>query len=85
MVNRADDGFVDYPTSTTSTNVRRRTGDHSENYALTRSSVPSEPNVGKTSTNGGHSHSLEISKSGGGKSHENRPPYYVLIKIMYKG
>ena len=85
LVNRADDGFVNYPTSTTSTNVRRRTGDHSENYALTRSSVPSEPNVGKTSTNGGHSHSLEISKSGGGKSHENRPPYYVLIKIMYKG
>lgn len=85
LVSREDDGFVSYPTATTSTNVRRRTGDHSENYALTRSAIPAEPNVGKTSTTGGHTHGLTISSTGGGESHENRPPYYVLVKIMYKG
>jgi microcystin-dependent protein len=31
---------------------------------------------------GAHTHSLIISGAGGGKPHENRPPYYVLAYIM---
>ena len=38
-----------------------------------------------TSINGGHSHSFDTSIVGGGQAHENRPPFYVLAKIMYTG
>ncbi|WP_353102369.1 hypothetical protein [Myroides odoratus] len=34
---------------------------------------------------GAHSHSLEINETGGSKSHENRPPYFALAFIMFKG
>lgn len=32
-----------------------------------------------------HKHKLSIANAGGGKPHENRPPYYVLAFIMYVG
>lgn len=35
-----------------------------------------------TSNTGAHSHSLSINNTGGGQSHENRPPYYALAFIM---
>ena len=48
-----------------------------------------------TSSAGNHSHSLSINSAGshthtinntgGGKAHENRPPYYALAFIMYIG
>lgn len=48
-----------------------------------------------TKYNGDHSHSLSINSAGshthtinntgGGKAHENRPPYYALAFIMYIG
>ncbi|WP_291072009.1 phage baseplate protein [Empedobacter sp. UBA5637] len=38
-----------------------------------------------TSEAGGHSHSFYTSPTGGGMPHENRPPFYVLAKIMYTG
>lgn len=34
---------------------------------------------------GEHEHALEIESAGGGKSHNNMPPYYVLAYIQYKG
>ena len=37
---------------------------------------------GKTSGNGNHTHSLTTHNRGGGKPHENMPPYYVLAWIM---
>lgn len=35
-----------------------------------------------TNSAGNHSHSLSINSTGGGGSHENRPPYYALAYIM---
>ncbi len=34
---------------------------------------------------GDHSHSLSLGYTGGGQAHENRPPYYALAYIMFKG
>ena len=34
---------------------------------------------------GSHSHTLNINNAGGGEAHENRPPYYVMIFIQFKG
>ena len=36
----------------------------------------------QTGSAGNHSHSLSINNTGGGGSHENRPPYYALAYIM---
>lgn len=33
-------------------------------------------------SNGAHSHSVSVSNTGGGGSHENRPPYFALAYIM---
>ncbi len=46
-----------------------------------------EPNYranykGTTSTSEAHTHEVTINSSGGGKAHENRPPYYALCFIM---
>lgn len=56
--------------------------------------IRSRPNE-TTSSSGSHSHSLSINSAGshthtinntgGGKPHENRPPYYALAFIMYIG
>lgn len=35
-----------------------------------------------TSTDGDHNHTFTSDNTGGGQSHENRPPYYVLAYIM---
>ena len=43
------------------------------------------PTVGRTSDSGEHSHTMDLSNTGGGQSHENRPPFYTMIKIMFKG
>lgn len=42
-------------------------------------------NAGKTSDAGAHSHTFETNEVGENQAHENRPPFYVLAKIMYKG
>ena len=41
-------------------------------------------NINTTSA-GSHSHTFETNEVGGNAAHENRPPFYVLAKIMYKG
>lgn len=38
-----------------------------------------------TGSAGSHSHSLNIKSKGGGQAHENRPPYYTLAYIIFKG
>lgn len=40
---------------------------------------------GTTSSSGNHSHTFETNEVGGSQAHENRPPFFVLAKIMYKG
>ena len=35
-----------------------------------------------TQNGGNHNHSLVVDKNGGNQSHENMPPYYVLVYIM---
>lgn len=41
-------------------------------------------NINTTSA-GSHSHTFDTNEVGGNTAHENRPPFYVLAKIMYKG
>jgi microcystin-dependent protein len=36
-------------------------------------------------SNGNHSHSVTINDTGNNEAHENRPPYYALCYIMFKG
>ena len=38
-----------------------------------------------TGSAGSHTHSLTVNSKGGGESHENRPPYYTLAYIQFKG
>lgn len=38
--------------------------------------------LGSTAAEGAHSHTLSIDNTGGGASHENRPPYYALCFII---
>lgn len=40
---------------------------------------------GQTNSAGGHSHTVTTNDVGNNEAHENRPPFYVLAKIMYKG
>lgn len=40
---------------------------------------------GETSTAGSHTHKFTTSEVGNNEAHENRPPFYVLAKIIYKG
>ncbi|TGN26758.1 phage baseplate protein [Empedobacter tilapiae] len=44
-----------------------------------------QDNAGFTERAGAHGHTFETNEVGGNQAHENRPPYYVLAKIMYKG
>ena len=39
----------------------------------------------KTQDSGSHSHSVTVNSKGGGEAHENRPPYYTLAYIQFKG
>jgi microcystin-dependent protein len=39
-------------------------------------------NTYTTSTAGAHTHTVTVGSTGGGGSHENRPPYYALAYIM---
>ncbi len=39
-------------------------------------------NTWDTSSDGAHSHTLTVYRTGGGSSHENRPPYYALVYII---
>ena len=41
-------------------------------------------NINTTSA-GSHSHTFETNEVGGNTAHENRPPFFVLAKIIYKG
>ncbi|QTV06066.1 hypothetical protein [Faecalibacter bovis] len=39
----------------------------------------------QTSSAGGGTFTVSVGESGAGEAHENRPPYFVLAKIMYTG
>lgn len=47
----------------------------------------SDPSYGNVNTGsaGAHAHTLNIDEKGGGQSHENRPPFYTLAYIQFKG
>ena len=62
-----------------------RDGSNANAYSISASSNSLTPTVGKTSNTGAHTHTFETNEVGGNAAHENRPPFYVLAKIMYKG
>ena len=62
-----------------------RDGSNTNGYSLSASVNNLNASVGMTSSSGSHSHNIEIDEIGGSQAHENRPPFYVLAKIMYKG
>ena len=84
--------------SVSASGTTNTTGDHSHTYSWTSVSgganVPDCDNTsgnaptasGNTSTAGAHSHTVSVTgtaaATGGGGSHENRPPYYALAYIM---
>lgn len=51
--------------------------DSNRNYAGSGSMDWNNP-LGRTSTDGNHSHTISIGSTGGNGSHENRPPYSVV-------
>ena len=86
LVVNEDSGWNDYPTSSTHISKKSRSSDNSENYRLTKPTNSSlSPSLGKSSESGSHTHNLTLDDTGENKAHENRPPFYVLAKIMYKG
>ena len=53
---------------------------YSDQYVLQGHS--STANKWNTNSTGSHTHTLNINNTGGGQSHENRPPYYALAYII---
>lgn len=45
----------------------------------------SEGNAPVTGSAGAHSHTMSLNNEGGGGEHPNRPPYYTLAYIQFKG
>ena len=77
-----DSMYGDYPqlaTTISSTGVTT-TSSGSHTHTISGSGTLS----GSISSGGAHAHSISgsISNTGGGQSHENRPPYYALCFIM---
>jgi len=62
-------------------------GDENMNNTTDRSGTKVYAHYRKLNTYsaGSHSHSVTINSNGGGKEHENRPPYYALAYIMFTG
>ncbi|MDM1548697.1 hypothetical protein HX096_12620 [Empedobacter falsenii] len=69
--------------------------DHAHNYQLAVKGRGYEPKAtdyplsttqnAQTSSAGGGTFNVSMNEVGGDQAHENRPPFYVLAKIMYKG
>ena len=74
--------FDNYPQLSARTSHTRVTTDSSGSHTHTISG--SGTLSGSISSGGAHAHSISgsISNTGGGQSHENRPPYYALCFIM---
>ena len=73
-------------TGVSSTNSLRTRGDsQGDGHRYQLHGVNKESNSGKSSISGEHSHTIVTNTTGGGQAHENRPPFYTMIKIMFKG
>ena len=73
-------------TGVSSTNSLRTRGDsQGDGHRYQLHGVNKESNSGKSSISGEHSHTIVTYTTGGGQAHENRPPFYTMIKIMFKG
>ena len=62
-----------------------REGSNANGYSISASTTSRTAVWGKSSESGEHSHTMNLNNTGGGQSHENRPPFYTMIKIMFKG
>ena len=60
-------------------------GGNSANKQIQTSSSGSHSHALNMANAGEHSHNLNINNTGGSQAHENRPPYYALAFIMFKG
>lgn len=79
----ADDGKNDGVNQYNTLHVRGDRQGDGHRYQLHGTNLSAT--LGKTSTSGSHLHAFETNETGENKAHENRPPFYVLAKIMYKG
>ncbi len=73
-------GYAGNHSHTLTTNT---TGNHS--HSITTNTTGNHAHTVTTNSTGAHTHTLSINNKGGGGAHENRPPYYALAFIMYKG
>lgn len=62
-----------------------RDGSNANGYSTSASTTGRTAVWGKSSESGEHSHTMNLNNTGGGQAHENRPPFYTLMKIMFKG
>lgn len=51
-------------------------------FSIHGSSTGAESYKGSTSSAGAHTHTITVKETGGGKAHNNLPPYYALCYIM---
>lgn len=76
-------GYTEYAGNHSHTVTTNATGSHS--HTVTTSASGNHSHTVTTNLSGAHSHTVSTNNTGGGGSHENRPPYYALAFIMYKG
>ena len=51
---------------------------NTNSYTGTRGSIDDRNTMANTSTNGSHTHTINMDNTGGGQSHENMPPYLAV-------
>ena len=75
-------GYGTAKTNPTQYNVTREGADGGPYAAITLTSAPDHTHSLSINAVAGHTHTVSVGNTGGGSSHENRPPYYALAYIM---
>ena len=75
-------GYGTAKTNPTQYNVTRQGLDGGPYAAITLTSAPDHTHGLSINAVASHTHTVSVGNTGGGASHENRPPYYALAYIM---
>ena len=75
-------GYGTAKTNPTQYNVTREGADGGPYAAITLTSAPNHTHGISINAVASHTHTVSVGNTGGGSSHENRPPYYALAYIM---